>query len=118
MDGNAHLFILCPQNTVFRGKTGHRMDGGADPFILWHKNESAERNGEGTDTLLEWIGCEWAVAEQKKISPVCQRELLRGLALPSEDIFLDGSSSGRGGDEFISGQNSELSLTARYFRPE
>ena len=47
MDESAHLFILCPQNTGFLAKTGHRMDGKADPFILWHKNESAERDGEG-----------------------------------------------------------------------
>ena len=38
----------------------------------------------------------------KKISPVCQRELWRGLALPCEDIFLYGGSSSRSGDEFIS----------------
>ena len=57
-------------------------------------------------------------AAQKKISPVQQLELFGGLQLLCEDIFLDGSSSGRGGDEFISGQNSELCLTARYFRPE
>ena len=41
---------------------------------------------------------------------------LDGLLLPGEDIFLDGSSSGRGGEEFISSQNSELGLTAHYFR--
>ena len=56
--------------------------------------------------------------EPKKISPVQQLELFGGLQLLCEDIFLDGSSSGRGGDEFISGQNSELCLKARYFRPE
>ena len=40
MDGSAHLFILCPQNTGFLAKTGHRIDGEAYPFILWQKNES------------------------------------------------------------------------------
>ena len=65
--------------------------------------------------IAGWSDGIWGSAPVKKISPVCQRELLGGLALPSEDIFLDGSSSSHGGNEFISGQNS--GLPARYFRP-
>ena len=41
MNQSAHLSILCPQNTLFRRKTGHRIDGKPVPFILWPENESA-----------------------------------------------------------------------------
>ena len=59
------------------------------------------------EELFLWSGvgketCGMEPAIQKKISPVCQRELWRGLALPCEDIFLYGGSSSRSGDEFIS----------------
>ncbi|MBR5670835.1 MAG: hypothetical protein IKX11_03150 [Bacteroidales bacterium] len=101
-------------------------------FILWQENESG---GEGElgklylerdvwEELLFRSG--WSrgagvreLAEPKKFSPIqTAGGSVEGPPRLPEENFLDGSSSGRGGDEFISGQNSELSLTARYFRPE
>ena len=60
------------------------MDGGADPFILWHKNESAERNGEGE------------AAKQKKFSPI-QAAGGSGKGPPrlSEENFQNRSRSGQ-----------------------
>jgi hypothetical protein len=42
MAGSAHLGILWPQNTCFRGKIGHRMKNTASAIILWQENESGE----------------------------------------------------------------------------
>ena len=93
----------------------HEMNPEAHPFISRTENELAERRmvGHGRMEGWDWKNCSlgrgWSCgsggrepANQKKIFPVCQCELWRGLALPSENIFLYGSSSGRGGEEFIS----------------
>ena len=116
MDGSARLFISCPKNRGFPTKSGLEMNPEAHPFISWPENESGREFLFGRGWNCGTGGTEQT--EPKKIFPVCQCELWRGLALPYENIFLDVSLSGRGGDEFISGQNSELCLTARYFRPE
>ena len=121
MDGSARLFISCPKNRGFPANSGLEMNSEAHPFISWPENELAERRMVGHGRMEGWdwktcsLGRGWSCgsggreqAAQKKIFPVCQCELWRGLALPSENIFLYGSSSGRGEDEVFSGQNSEL----------
>ena len=56
------------------------------------------------------------LAEKKKFSPGgAAGGSGEGPPRFAEENFLDGSSTGRGGEEFISGQNS--GLPARYFRP-
>ena len=127
MDGSAHWGILWHENTGFCGKTGRRMKNQATFFILWQENESG---GEGElgklylerdvwKELLFRSGWSWGagvreLAEPKKFSPIqAAGGSVEGPPRLPEENFLDGSSSGRDGDEFISGQNKLLLKSVR-----
>ena len=59
------------------------MDGGADPFILWHKNESGGRNGEGGGRGTEKVFSRRRCGEIWMVSPRPAEEnfLIRNLAV-------------------------------------
>ena len=111
----ATFFILWQENESGSGRIGRIVlsaGNGAEELSVrsWRKRRSflpaALRGALGKALLASPRKTSWAEAAPaavwKSLSPVQQLELYGWLALPSEDIFLDGSSSGSGGEEFIS----------------
>ena len=119
MAGSAHFVILWHENMGFGGKTGHRMTYTASIVILWHKNESGGGGILRSRPWWDWKNCfsaRWSCrtggteqAKPKKFSPGgAAGGSGEGPPRFAEENFLDGSSSGRGRDEDISCQKSEL----------